>query len=267
MKKQVFQLLCLLIAISPMVASAQSNIKSAFDAIIKCPQAEISETRSLEKNPETNVKTGQSEVYRFTLPSSKMSLIKNAIAAFDKDSKFAYSLQSGHAKKKDPKISCAVGNGEGTGITINDPDCEYYYELFLAPKSEDPEGIYRYAYALNYKEVDGKIEGKLIITYATTLMYRQSPKVYNAPNINRNDDGNKLEKLLYYIGLIKEESTSDIIYATKAYQIANNLEKNMTLSDRDKKLVREIINSKLSNSKFLDSTVITLLKQCEEAMK
>lgn len=268
MKKTVFRLFSLMLAISPMIATAQSNIKSAFDAIIKCPQAQITENHSMERNPENNVKIGQSDIYKFILPANKMSLIKNAINAFEKDSKYAYSLQSGHTKKRDRGIVCAVGNGESSGVTISDPDCDYYYELFLAPKSEDPDGIYRYAYAINYKETDGKIEGKIVITYATTLKYRQSSKKNNSVvNINQNNYDSELENLMYYIGMINGESDFDVIYATKIYKIASKLEKTQKLTERDKKLARDIIKSKLNKSKDLDSTVITLLQQSEEALK
>lgn len=268
MKKTVFRLLSLMLAISPMIATAQSNIKSAFDAIIKCPQAQITESHSMERNPEDNVKIGQSDIYKFILPANKMSLIKNAINAFEKDSQYAYSLKSGHSKKRDPGISIAVGNGEGSGIIISEPDYDYYYELFLAPKSENPDGIYRYAYAINYKETDGHIEGKIVITYATTLKYRQSPKQNNSVvYFNQDDYDSTLENLMYYIGMINGESNSEVIYATKAYKIASKLEKKQKLTERDKKLARDIIKSKLSKSKDLDSTVITLLQQCEEALK
>ncbi len=46
----------------------------------------------------------------------------------------------------------AVGNGEKAGVCINTPECEYIYSLFLAPLADDPKGIYRYAYGMNYKK-------------------------------------------------------------------------------------------------------------------
>lgn len=185
MKTITRRLLCLLLSFSPLMAMAQSNIKSAFNAIIKCPQAQITESRSLDKDPVTKVKTGQCDIYNFVLPIDKMNLIDKAIAAFDKDSPSSYGIKKGRATKSDAQISLAVGDASYNSVYINEPGYEYSYMLFLAPKSEDADGKYRYAYAMNYKETGKSILGKLVVTYATTLTYRQSlEKTANAEKLN-----------------------------------------------------------------------------------
>ena len=155
--------LSLIAAIMAVVATAvaQTNLNAAFDAIIKCRDARIDERHSLEKDPSTNVKTGQSDVYQFELPASKMNLVKNVIAAFGKDSEKAYSINSGTSRPSDPQIALAVGDDNNSGERITEPGYEYAYATFLAPKSEDPSGIYRYAYGVNYKEEGGKVRGTL----------------------------------------------------------------------------------------------------------
>ncbi len=85
MKTSLLRLLGLMLAVIPITAAAQNNIKSAFDAIIKCPDAKIIESHTLAKDPSTGSKTGQSDIYRFVLPADKAYLIEQVVSAFDKD--------------------------------------------------------------------------------------------------------------------------------------------------------------------------------------
>ena len=95
MKTKPLRLICLILAVIPMTAMAQSNIKAAFDAIIKNSEAQVSVSHSFEKDTKTGVKKGQADIYEFVLPANKMSLIKKALAAFDKDIPLAYAVKSG----------------------------------------------------------------------------------------------------------------------------------------------------------------------------
>ncbi len=173
MKTLSLRLSGLVLAMVPMLAAAQKNIVSAFDDIINCKQAEITENIAFSKNPGTNVKTGECSEYWFTLPADKKKLIDNVISAYDKDNHNAYSFEKGTTTKKSGSQTLAVGDGTSGGVVVTEPGNKYLIALFLAPKSEDPDGIYRYGYAINYREEHGKITGKLVISYATTLMYRQ----------------------------------------------------------------------------------------------
>ena len=105
MKTSLFRLLAILLALMPIGVVAQTNIQSAFDAIIKCPDAQITERHTLDKDPVTLMKTGQADIYRFVLPAGKAKLIKNVVSAFEKDSQTAYSYSRGKATKNQPPSS------------------------------------------------------------------------------------------------------------------------------------------------------------------
>lgn len=102
MKTSLFRLLAILLALMPIGVVAQTNIQSAFDAIIKCPDAQITERHTLDKDPVTLVKTGQADIYRFVLPAGKAKLIKNVVSAFEKDSQTAYVTAAAKLPKTSP---------------------------------------------------------------------------------------------------------------------------------------------------------------------
>ena len=59
--------------------------------------------------------------------------------------------------------------------------------------NDDPEKIYRYAYALEWVEKDKKTQVRLAITYATTLQYRNSKRQTRTFIVNGEEvrvDGN-----------------------------------------------------------------------------
>lgn len=281
MKTSVIRLLSLMMAIIPMMATAQNNIKSAFDAIIKCPEAQITESHTLEKNPTTGVKTGQSDVYRFILPTDKLSLLKKAADAFDKDADTAYSINRGKSVNTESGIVLAVGDGEGEGVYITNPDCEYIYSLFLAPLSEDPNGIYRYAYGMNCKEENGQLVGKLVITYATTLPHRQQvaqqkqyEQLYNLSNLGTVILGNNSTQqswfdmlMSYFQGMPSANSQTRISLATKAFKVIRDTSKYPEVTDADKDAVREILKGMIAEKKYSETVLNKLLTQCLVAIK
>lgn len=285
MKTTVTRLVCLIIAIAPLSGMAQSHIKSAFEAIIKCPEAQISETHSLDKDPDTNIKSGQCDIYNFVLPADKMKLINNVFSAFEKDNSAAYGCYRGKRSKGDALINTAVGDGTGTGITINDPDCEYVYALFLAPKSETHPGknqIYRYAYAMNFKESGNKIKGKLVITYATTLKYRQqvaqekrqqSSRTVSSHNGLTVLQGSSLQQswfdilMSYFQTLSSAKEQTRIALATKAYKHISNMAKYPEVTDADKTAAREILKALIADPEYSETVLNKLLQQCLNSIK
>lgn len=272
MKTSLKRLISLMCVITPIIATAQNNIKSAFDAIINCPEAQITESHNLDKNPSTQVKIGQSDVYRFTLPADKINLVKNVVSAINKDSKMAYSINSGKSVKKDAQIHIAIGDGNDEGVYINEPDNEYIYALFLAPKSEDPEGIYRYAYGMNYREADGVISGKLIVTYAMTLQHRQELRKarnhqilnnYSLTTLPSSNQKTWLEMMMTYFQSMSQGSTQTrIALATKAYNLIQDIEKYPEVTDADKNTVREILKGMISDKKYSETILNKILNQC-----
>lgn len=284
MKTQVSRLICLLVVAMPMLATAQSNIQSAFDAIIKCPDAQIIASHSLEKDPATKLKTGQSDIYRFTLPDKKIDLVKKVISAFDKDSQMAYSINSGRTAKNDEEIVVAVGDATGAGVQITDPESDYVYALFLAPQSEDKTGTYRYAYSINYKEANGKITGKLVVTYATTLKSRQEQeqhrqlkvlqgfsneysalsKDYSVISIaDSAEQPTWFDKLMsYFQGMTSANTQTRIALATQAYKLISNIPQYQDVTDQDKDAAREVLKGMISDPKYSESVLNRLLNQC-----
>jgi hypothetical protein len=171
MKNRHFLVVCIMVML-PLATPAQENIKRAFDALINDSQATVSATHKMNKDPESGVKEGQLDVYEFTLPISSLSLVKNIERAFDKDKDKAYSLNTAgtKGKKKYDYESLAVGGGNA--YQLGDiRGSRYIYALFLDP--DDESKAHRYAYVLEWLEGSKEIEGKLAITYATTLKYRQ----------------------------------------------------------------------------------------------
>ena len=285
MKTSIIRLISLMLAVISMTAYAQTNIKLAFDAIINCPEAQITESHTLDKDPSTGVKTGQSDVYRFVLPDSKGNLIKNVISAFDKDSEMAYSINKGRSVDTERDIILTVGNTGNDGIYMNSPDCEYIYSLFLAPLSEDPNGIYRYAYGMNYKEDGDNLVGKLVITYATTLKYRQqaeeqrqfemlqslSNNAYkNARVLNDNTSTQEswFDMLMsYFQGMTSANTQTRIALASKAFKVIRDTSKYPEVTNADKVAVREILKGMISDKKYSESVLNKLLTQCLAEIK
>lgn len=276
MKTSASRLLSLLLAIMPMAAVSQTNIRTAFDAIIKCPEARITENHTLDKDPATNQKTGQSDVYHFVLPASKLNLVKKAISAFDKDSEIAYSINRGTTMKGDNDIFLAVGDASSNGICITGPEASYVYALFLPSLAEDPDGKYRYAYALSYKDTGSDIEGKLVVTYATTLKYRQEVERQRQSNFLRNLSGESViitstnssqatwfdTLMSYFQGMTSANSQTRIALATKAYKLIRDSADYPDVTQSDKDAAREILKGMISDKKYSETVLNKLLNQC-----
>jgi len=253
---------------APIAVSAQSNIRSAFDAIVKCPEAKITENITLDKDPNTKVKTGESEIYDFVLPSDKMKLVKKVLAAFDKDADKAYKISRGSVVKGRDKIVLAVGDGTGEGVTVTKRG-DYTYALFLAPQSEDKSGNYRYAYALSYKEDGKKIEGRLVVTYATTLKYRQEKvseqQMKGLRRLMADNDNTDEWFNLVMEDLIRIQSIEDPRYrnkkATKVFNRICDLSKYPNVMASQIEVIREVLKSMVGDSKYSETTLHKLLNQ------
>lgn len=262
-----------LLILLPLTASAQKNIQSAFKAIIQCPQAQIKETSTLDKDNK-NIKTGESSVYNFRLPSNKKNLIKAAMTAFEKDKDSSYSFKVGTGRHNDSPLTVGIGDGKGTGIRVNNEGYDYLYALFLAPKSEDPEGNHRYSYSITYKEEKGDIVGKIVITYATTLMYRQQlerekmrKKQQNfTGNNNTNSQSNSQnwfnDIMSCFQSMNEAGPQTRIKLATKAYNLINNISKYPEVTITDKNTVREILKGLIQDKEYSETVLNKLLNQC-----
>lgn len=280
MKKSAFRLIALLSLIVPMFAAAQNNIVSAFDAIIKCRDAQIVETHSLSKDPRTHAKTGQSDVYRFVLPADKIKLVKNVVSAIEADSEQAYSLNRGQTVQSDDEIFLAVGDGRSESVQVNDAEGEYIYAAFLAPVTEDPQGNYRYAYAMSYREDGDCITGKLIVTYAMTLQYRQqlekqrqhelffgnSAGLSSTVSVSTPTQSWFDSMMTYFQSMPSANSQTRIALATKAYKkIQDMADYDVTESEKD--TVREILKGLLTDKEYSETVLNNLLNMCLVGIK
>ena len=276
MKNSTMWLLCLILSAMPMPAAAQSNIQSAFNALIKNPDAQITESHILEKDPDSDKKTSQSDVYNFELPADQFKLIKNIVNAIEKDSQHAFGLYSGRIMPSDQDITLAVGDGNGKKGEVNLTDLggDYSYAIFLAPKSEDPEGIYRYAYGISYKQSkkNDNITGKLVVTYATTLKYRQQLaaeqqqdqwKMFNKIGKELSEQDSWFDMLMSYFQSMPEATLKTrIALATKAFKVIRDTSKYPEVTTADKDTIREILKIMVSDSKYSESVLNKLLNQC-----
>jgi len=159
----------------PSALMAQQNIQKAFDALLNENIKEIKTQHNLERDPETGRKKAQMDVYDFEVANpTGINRIKDIQRAFDKDKEAAYELRSGDHAGSDYHL-LAVGDGKSYSVAIGRiKGSNYIYALFL--DKDDPEKIYRYAYALEWVEKDKKTQVRLAITYATTLQYRNSKR-------------------------------------------------------------------------------------------
>lgn len=174
MKSRSLILTAMLTAL-PSVLLAQQNIQKAFDALLNENIVEIKTQHTLERDPETGKKKAQMDIYDFEVANpTGISRVRDIQRAFDKDKEDAYELRSGdHAGNDYHRL--AVGDGKSYSVAIGRiKGSNYIYALFL--DKDDPEKIYRYAYALEWVEKDKKTQVRLAITYATTLQYRNSKR-------------------------------------------------------------------------------------------
>ena len=176
----------------PSTLMAQQNIQKAFDALLNENIKEIKTQHTLERDPETGRKKAQMDIYDFEVANpTGISRIKDIQRAFDKDKEDAYELRSGdHAGNDYHRL--AVGDGKSYSVAVGRiKGSNYIYALFL--DKDDPEKIYRYAYALEWVEKDKKTQVRLAITYATTLQYRNGRKQVKTFIVNGQEvrvDGN-----------------------------------------------------------------------------
>ncbi len=278
MKRIAIRLICLLAAMAPIAASAQSNIMAAFDAIINCKEAEISDYHFSKKDPKTKLKSGQDDIYNFVIPANKKKLINNVLDAFAKDENTAYVVKKG--KNTDSKNLISLHSEEtSSGIPIDEPNYNYVYELFAPSKAEDPKGIHRYSYGFNYKEEDGVIKGKIVINYATTGEYRvqlerqrQLAWMTDMDKANKkaNDDDSGqswFEQVMACINGLKDANEKTrIALATRAYKLIGNME-DYDVSPQDKNTIKRMFEITLSNPAYRDPILYELLKQCQEGIK
>lgn len=174
---------------------AQGHIKHAFNVLTTDTSTKVESTHKLNKDPETGTKTGQLDVFEFTIPASHHNLLEDIKQAFDQDKEKAYSMSSvSTANKRSYNYTSLAVGGEDNGYPIGEiKNSRYIYALFLDP--DDKSKTHRYAYAMEWCEEGKEIVGKLIVTYATTQEHRRSIRQPRAIRVNGKEitiDGNSI---------------------------------------------------------------------------
>ena len=304
MKSKNIMMVAVLLMLLPPVATAQKNIRQAFEALVSHAGSEMSNKSSLTRDPETNRKTGQYDVYDFKLPKKDKTYITAIETAFQKDREAAYDVVAGTSDGRSyTYTSLAVGDGSGAGVAIGKtPKSRYIYALFM--DKDDPEKKYRYAYALEWKEESSSITGRIVTTYATTLKYRQQQKKndgktsffsslkglsFDGKKLVIGNDGNRIvidnvndstevdhindgidwlgEFVMYKdlcAGKLEQESASASMPAAELYKLCRD-KRAKYLSDNDRAVV--IAELEKLKRKTEDNIIRTMLQRAIEQLK
>ncbi len=256
MRKNIILIIGLLSALLPPALAAQNNIKSAYDSFINRFSDQITKSHTLDRDFTTQVRTGQSDCYSFVIPAKDIKYVDNIVSAFNKDSQKAYLMKSGNKGDKFGKdIRLSTGETDSKGILINERGYNFVYALFLAPKSEDPDGEYRYAYGMKYKDEGDQIIGKFFVTYATTLNQRQKQEANNRVNKDKssNVSQNKATSPVptgpdwfeSIMSCVQNYPTADpdkrIAIVTKIFRLVNDMDQYPDVTPVEKKTVRDIL--------------------------
>lgn len=225
MKSKNLILSAMLMAL-PSTLMAQQNIQKAFDALLKDKIVETKTEHILEHDPETGLKSAQADVYDFVITNtSALKHIKNIQQAFEQDKSAAYSLrtvnrtnnesQRGFFEQMGSKmglnqVALRVGDGISQSVAIGSmPNSKYIYACFLDKERTDKD--YRYAYAMEWAENDGKTEFRLAITYGTKNEQRKS-KIKHISVNSKDFDLNSLDSIFSNVGNLAEMIKDNIGY-------------------------------------------------------
>lgn len=254
--------LCVAMLAMPAMTMAQKNIKAAFDKFINTKGVKVDARHSLDKDPDTGLKEGQYDIYRYTIPKSKMSLLKDVEAAFEKDKDEAYAYTSGVNSDGNSAQTFVVGNASGNVSVGVERGSYYMTAAFNDP--EDATRKYRYAYLMDRIERGDSVTGKLAVTYGTTLKYRNSKTWLNWDDDKKNDSGSWLSEFSVYSKKLKENPSSSSA-SVCVNQIYNLSKRAKSLTNSEKQLVvTEIENIQ---KKITDSFMKSLLNSAIENLK
>jgi len=200
MKTTNYIIIATLIALLvPATASAnvyEDRLKEAFDDIISAvsfpfSDEDVSQMHTIYSDPETGVKEGQLDVYKFTIDSEYMELINNAKKAYEQlngnSNADVYTLWwndnddgsfQGYRLYYSPEQTIVVGLA-----------CDHCYTVgFVAPDDKQ----HRTTYTLEWSHLDDSdsISGRLITTYApvkakATDSHRISSMVINTDDYDK----------------------------------------------------------------------------------
>jgi len=144
----------------------EDRLKEAFDNIISTVSTEdLSQMHTIYSDPETGVREGQLDVYKFTIDSESVGLINNAKRVYEQvngnSNADVYTLWwsdnddgsfQGYRLYYSPEQTIVVGLA-----------CDHCYTVgFVAPEDKQ----HRTTYTLEWSNLDDSISGRIIKTYA-----------------------------------------------------------------------------------------------------
>lgn len=190
-------IITLIVLLMPAVASAnvyEERLKEAFDDIISAASLpfsnkDVSQFHNIYSDPETGVKEGQLDVYKFTIDSEDIDLINNA--------KRVYEQINGN-NNADVLVLWWNDNDDGSfqGYRLYyTPDqtivvglaCDHCYTVgFVAPDDKQ----HRTTYTLEWSQLEGSdsITGRLITTYAPIKAKATDGRRLSSVVISSNSD-------------------------------------------------------------------------------
>lgn len=258
--KHLFLTLLCAAALTPTAASAQTNIVNAFNKLIDCKDAEITEKHKLEKDPSTNQKESMYDIYTFSIPADKKNLIDNIEKAFKEDSDKAYGYYSGD-NAKDGEVGVSAGKNTNVDIVVHNKS-NYTFALFLDNDREDKD--HRYAYGMSYYKDGDKLCGRLVVTYSTTLKHRQGQGAKTTKAAPEKTWFEKFIKEANGLEFVEQNGARVVNEIAVLDRIYGLCEKCESASKTDRETAIAILSAKLKNSKYQNSTVQKLLQGCIE---
>ena len=164
-------LLCYIVTL----ASAQDNVKRAFDKFINSKKVEVVKSFSEErdiKQPNRPL-VSKADVYSFTIKAKDQKLISEVIAAFEKDrnNENVYQVLNhtgGHGIPTNGR-ELLVGSDRKNSVYIGMQEM-LSWQLMCLLDPADASRTHRYAYAIEWNDdpkarhLSKKIRGKLVVT-------------------------------------------------------------------------------------------------------
>ena len=209
-------LLCYIVT----MASAQDNVKRAFDKFINSKKVEVVKSFSEERDIKLPNRplVSKADVYTFTIKAKDQKLISEVIAAFEKDrnNENVYQVLNhtgGHGIPTNGR-ELLVGSDRKNSVYIGMQEM-LSWQLMCLLDPADASRTHRYAYAIEWnddpkaRQLSKKIRGKLVVTYSVI------PE--DVLNPQKKDDA------VEYIGHV-ETDTRELAKAVAGMALCGNLD-------------------------------------------
>ena len=233
----------IMVAIMALLASftASANVyedrlKQAFDNIINAvPLEDLSQMHTAYTDPETGIKEGQLDVYKFTIGSENMGLINNAKRVYEQvngsSSADIYTLWwndndggtfQGYRLYYSPENAITVGIG-----------CDHCYTVgFLTPDDKQ----HRTTYTIEWDDATSgdSIDGRIAMEKAQGSLEKAQGALsglsdgqghsYSFSSSSKTDAKSWMQKLLFYVEKLQDNGSAHYLYLSKLYELCKDTE-------------------------------------------